>query len=38
MITKLRAQFAASAGISGTPASPHSRIPGSHVTCEATAA
>jgi hypothetical protein len=40
MITKLRAEFMAAAGISGIPpAHRHrSQIPGNHVTCDATAA
>ena len=40
MITKLRAEFMAAAGISGIPPAhrPHSQIPGNHVTCDATAA
>jgi len=40
MITKLRAEFAATAGISGIPPAhqPHGQIPGNRVTCDATAA
>jgi DDE superfamily endonuclease len=40
MITKLRAEFTAAAGISGIPPAhrPHNQIPGNHVTCDATAA
>ena len=40
MITKLRAEFMAAAGISSIPPAhrPHSQIPGNHVTCDATAA